>query len=80
MFELRNGMAEIKDNYKNKYNDNKCETLCGEIEDMNHLLNCKQLNIEEKDIKHTFEDILNGNLRKKIEVMTICTWSVRIMC
>ena len=56
-FEIRNKMTNIPNNFSRK-NDNKC--LCGQIENMEHVYNCKFLNGEEANIK--YEKIYQENV------------------
>ena len=62
MFETRNKMTRIQNNFGNK--EEKC--LCGAIEDMAHIYYCKSLNQNESKI--IYEKIYNKNLKSQIEV------------
>ena len=49
IFEMRNKMTNIPNNFSSK-SEIKC--LCGQIEQMEHIYNCKFLNSEEEKIKY----------------------------
>ena len=65
LFEIRNDMTNIPDNYGNQ---NTC--LCGEFENMVHIYNCEFWN-ETKNEKTPYSNIYNGNIEKQIEVYRI---------
>ena len=57
IFEMRNKMTNIPDNFSTK-SEMKC--ICGEIERMEHIYNCKFLDSEKQKIK--YEKIYQGNV------------------
>ena len=60
IFEFRNRMTNIPDNYS-KQNQNKKKCICGEQESMEHIYYCTHLNNEEP--KEKYEYIYGGNTR-----------------
>ena len=54
---MRNKMTNIPDNFSTK-SEIKC--ICGQIEKMEHIYNCKFLDSEEQKIK--YENIYQGNV------------------
>ena len=62
MFEIRNRMTRIGNNYGKK--EEKC--ICGAIETMAHIYLCKSLNQNNQEI--SYDQIYNGNLNSQIEV------------
>ena len=60
MFALKNSMINIKANFSSK-SEFKCE--CGELENMNHIYECKNFN--EKTPEIPFEKNYNGNLNEQ---------------
>ena len=62
MFEIRNRMTRIGNNYGKK--EEKC--ICGAIETMAHIYLCKSLNQNDPEI--SYDEIYNGNLNSQIEV------------
>ena len=65
MFEIRNDMTKIPDNYGN---ESLC--LCGKKEDMKHIYNCEIWN-ETKNEKIPYNNIYNGNIKKQIRILKI---------
>lgn len=65
-------MVEIKSNFPGKYKDITCETMCGEDETMNHILECNILN-EGVNIGDNikFSTIHTGSIQEKLEIMNI---------
>ena len=65
LFEVRNRMTQIPDNFPKSKEENKC--FCGEKENMIHIYNCDILNENLKpNVK--YENIFNGNIEKQKEV------------
>ena len=65
MFEIRNDMTKIPDNYGNK---SLC--LCGQRENMEHIYNCEIWNKTENE-KIQYNNIYNGNIKKQIRILKI---------
>ena len=60
MFELRNRMKNIPDNYPSKHKE-KSNCICGEKETTEHIYNCMKL--DNTEIKVKYENIFEGNVR-----------------
>ena len=58
-------MVKIPSNFISRDNTNKC--ICNEIEDMNHIYECKHLNKKSPDIE--FEYIFHGNISEQKKVL-----------
>ena len=65
MFEIRNDMTKIPDNFGNK---SLC--LCGQRENMEHIYNCEIWNKTENE-KIQYNNIYNGNIKKQIRILKI---------
>ena len=63
LFEMRNRMTRIENNFGNK--EEKC--ICGAIETMAHIYYCKSLNQNEPETP--YDRIYNGNLKSQIEIL-----------
>ena len=63
MFSIRNRMINIKSNFKQRRKEENC--ICGDIETMEHIWNCKLSNTEIKQ-NEKYENIFNGNLTQQI--------------
>ena len=51
IFEIRNMMTNIPSNYiSKKANTSRC--ICGKIEDIEHIYNCKKLNTKEQKVDY----------------------------
>ena len=68
IFELRNKMTQIPNNFLNKGQKVKC--ICGEDEEMSHVYKCTILN-SNKILKIEYEEIYKKNPLKQIEVLRI---------
>ena len=68
IFEMRNKMTKIPNNFLNQAQKVKC--VCGEFEEMSHLYECKILN-ENKILKIEYEEIYKNNPIKQIEILRI---------
>ena len=68
IFELRNKMTQIPNNFLNKGQKVKC--ICGEDEEMSHVYKCTILN-SNKILKIEYEEIYKNNPLKQIEVLRI---------
>ena len=63
IFEIRNMMTNIPSNYiSKKANTSKC--ICGKIEDIEHIYNCKKLNTKEPKVEY---EKINGDNLKEIK-------------
>ena len=60
IFEMRNRMTIIPENYPSKYKE-KSNCICGEKETMEHIYICKELNKTEMKVK--YENIYEGNVK-----------------
>ena len=60
IFELRNKMTNIRTNYSSNTKIG-INCICGEMETMEHIYNCKKLNETEANVK--YENIYGGNLK-----------------
>ena len=65
MFSIRNRMINIKSNFKQRNEEEKC--MCGDKETMEHIWNCKLLNKERNENKK-YEIIFNGNLTEQTRI------------
>ena len=50
-------MTDVKANYRNKYVNTTCSE-CGQVEDLKHLLTCKEDDEEIKKIARNLEEII----------------------
>ena len=62
LFEIRNRMTRIPNNFGNK--EEKC--VCGKLENMSHIYTCELLN--EKKTMISYDEIYNGCLNNQIEI------------
>ena len=68
LFEIRNKMTNIPNNYQRREQKIKC--CCGEYEEMEHIYNCKILNKNDrKEIE--YEEIYKNNIQKQLEILRI---------
>ena len=68
LFEIRNKMTNIPNNYQSREKKIKC--CCGEDEEMEHIYICKILNKnDKKEVK--YEEIYRNNLQKQMEILKI---------
>ena len=66
IFEIRNKMIDISENFSTKSKiEKKC--VCGNLENMEHIYYCKYLNNSEIEIE--YENIYKGNVRNMKTVM-----------
>ena len=69
LFKFRTRMAEVKNNFKNKYTNKLCPLCKLEEEDQYHLFNCRMLldNCQElaENISVEYEDIFSTSLKKQ---------------
>ena len=68
IFEMRNKMTQIPNNYLNGEKKVKC--VCDMVEDMSHIYECKILNTG-NEIKVKYEEIYRENIVKQIEILRI---------
>ena len=66
LFAVRNRMVQIPNNFLKS--ENKANCLCGEIEDMSHVYNCKMFN-EEMKPSENYENIYNGTITQQTEIL-----------
>ena len=64
-FAVRNKMVNLKENFTKSKLPENC--VCGEIESLEHIYSCKELNNEENRIP--FEEIYSNNIKNQIEVL-----------
>ena len=57
ILKARLGMTDVKANYRNKYVNITCSE-CGQVEDLKHLLTCKEDDEEIKEIARNLEEII----------------------
>ena len=62
MFEIRNRMTKIPNNFGNK--EEKC--VCGQVENLPHIYLCESYN--EKKVEISYKELYNGNLLNQIEI------------
>ena len=65
IFEIRNDMIKIPDNY-----GNKSVCLCGNKENTEHIYDCEIWNETENE-KIPFNNIYNGNIKKQMKILKI---------
>ena len=76
-------MAEVKNNFKNKYTDKLCQLCKLEQEDQYHLFTCQILldNCQElaENISVEYEDIFSTSLKKQEEAAKLLSkiWDTR---
>ena len=66
IFAIRNRMIRIQNNFKN--NNSLEYSVCGGIEDMEHIYNCKHNWTKETNIKIHFEEIFRNDIKKQLEI------------
>ena len=69
LFEVRNMMVQIPNNFPKTSEKHKCE--CNEIEDMEHIYNCEIYNNNKEKRSISYNKIYNGDLQEQIKVYTI---------
>ena len=65
IFSIRNRMVQINHNFPVQENENLC--ICGDIENMKHIYDCKHLN--EEDIETNYEKIFEENIKNQKTVL-----------
>ena len=66
VFEIRNWMVDIPSNFcKSENNKSKC--MCGIKENMQHIYECENLNIEKTNIR--YEKIFTGNTEQQRKIL-----------
>ena len=65
MFSIRNRMINIKSNFNQRNEEEKC--LCGDKETMENIWQCKLLNTDRIE-NENYDKIFNGNLTQKISI------------
>ena len=68
LFEIRNKMTNIPNNYKSRNQKIKC--WCGEDEEIEHIYSGKILNKNEK-IEIKYEEMYRNNLKKQMQILRI---------
>ena len=75
IFSLRSEMAEVKMNFKRKYENYECEVCDEEFETQKHVLECtKLLNMNENSDEifiPKYEKLLNGTPNEKVEIASL---------
>ena len=65
MFAVRTRMVDIKSDFNKKYEKPKC--ICGQFENMEHIWNCQNLNLDEIETRN-YQLIFNGNITEQIQM------------
>ena len=65
IFSIRNRMVQINYNFPVQENENFC--ICGDIENMKHIYDCKYLN--EEDFETNYEKIFEENIKNQKNVL-----------
>ena len=68
LFNLESGMVEVKSNFSSKYSNKYCEMECGELENIQHILECVILN-EKSEESLIFKDIHSNNIYEQIKIL-----------
>ena len=74
LFEMRNRMVDIPSNFL-KSENNKSKCMCGKIEDIQHIYECENLNIERIEIG--YEKIFTGNTEEQRKILKRFEQSVK---
>ena len=64
MFAIRNRMVDVKSNFNQKNKKPKC--ICGQFENMEHIWNCQNLNLDEIETRN-YQLIFNENITEQIQ-------------
>ena len=66
MFEIRNKMTNIPNNFPKSKLKTKCS--CGEIENMEHIYQCENYRLDQEKPKLEYKKIYSGHIKEQIEV------------
>ena len=67
IFKLRCQMTNLKANMKGNYENLECRACKVENESQQHVFECKEIDVELYE-KETFEELIEGTLRQKIQI------------
>ena len=70
IFKMRWRVTDLKMNFKRKYEDHNCEACKQEEETQKHILECKEIQKKQPNIRYNpeYEKLFHGNLNDKIEI------------
>ena len=74
LFEMRNRMVDIPSIFL-KSENNKSKCMCGKIEDIQHIYECENLNIERIEV--CYEKIFTGNTEEQRKILKRFEQSVK---
>ena len=70
IFKLRCKMTNLKANMKGKYENLECRACKIENESQQHVFECNEIDVK-FHVKETYEDLIEGSLRQKIEISEV---------
>ena len=69
IFKMRSRVTDLKMNFKRKYEDFKCIACNEEEETQKHVLECKEIQKKQPNLKVLeYEKLFDGNLNDKIQI------------